>query len=152
MYYFSRETILGKITICAQENVVTGLYFGCPHFAEAENMESPMIRKAFTQLAEYLNGSRKVFHLEFVYGGSSFQMSVWDQLKKIPYGETRSYGEIATAIGKPGAAIAVGGACGKNPISIFIPCHRVVGSDGNLTGYGGGIHIKKQLLEMEKNI
>jgi methylated-DNA-[protein]-cysteine S-methyltransferase len=103
------------------------------------------------QLTGYLEGSRKIFHLEFVYDGSNFQTSVWNQLKKIPYGETRSYKEIAVGVNSLKSAIAVGRACGKNPIPIFIPCHRVIGSDGNLIGYGGGIKMKKQLLEIEKN-
>jgi methylated-DNA-[protein]-cysteine S-methyltransferase len=148
--YFSSPTILGKITILADKNCITGLSFG-GHFFNARNIESPLIRKAFVQLREYLDGSRQIFDLDFALDGSIFQRSVWHQLVKIPYGKTKTYKEIAVAVNNPRSCIAVGGACAKNPIPIFVPCHRVIGSDGNLTGYGGGINIKKKLLEIEKN-
>ncbi|MDR0580948.1 MAG: methylated-DNA--[protein]-cysteine S-methyltransferase [Holosporaceae bacterium] len=150
MYYFLHKTVFGNITICAQKDAVTGLYFDHRHFPGAENVESAIIHKAFVQLVEYSKRLRKVFDLKFVYNGSNFQISVWNQLKKIPHGETRTYKEIARAINNPASAVAVGRACAQNPISIFIPCHRVIGSDGSLTGYGGGINLKKKLLEIEK--
>jgi methylated-DNA-[protein]-cysteine S-methyltransferase len=151
MNYFCYETIIGDITICANEKAVTGLSFGKCLDAAMKNLETKIIKKAFTQLHEYLNGSRTMFDLKFEYSGSDFQMAVWDQLKKIPYGKTKTYKEIARDLGSPKSCRAVGIACGKNPISVFMPCHRIIGSNGNLTGYGGGLHIKKHLLEMEKN-
>jgi methylated-DNA-[protein]-cysteine S-methyltransferase len=146
---FCLQTILGEITILADKNSVTGVNFG-RRFPDAQNAESPLIREAFAQLREYLAGSRQTFDLDLAPDGSIFQMSVWNELKKIPYGKAKTYGEIAVAVGNPKSCRAVGRACGQNPISIFIPCHRVIGSDGNLTGYAGGTDIKKKLLEIER--
>jgi O-6-methylguanine DNA methyltransferase len=100
------------------------------------------------QLNEYFSGSRKVFKLPLSYSGTPFQTSVWDELQRIPYGETVTYGELAAAIGKPGAYRAVGSAVGKNPLSIIVPCHRVLAVNG-LGGYAFGLDIKKLLLELE---
>ncbi|MDR0581173.1 MAG: methylated-DNA--[protein]-cysteine S-methyltransferase [Holosporaceae bacterium] len=147
---FCAETAIGDITICANEKALTGLYFGKCSDVAIKNVETKLIKKAFVQLQEYLNGSRTTFDLKLEYVGSDFQMAVWDQLKKIPYGKTKTYKEIACNLNSPKSCRAVGIACGRNPISIFIPCHRVIGSNGNLIGYGGGLHIKKRLLEMEK--
>ncbi|HEX4495538.1 MAG TPA: methylated-DNA--[protein]-cysteine S-methyltransferase [Thermoanaerobaculia bacterium] len=101
------------------------------------------------QLAEYFAGQRQDFDLTLAPKGTEFELSVWEQLRRIPFGETRSYGEIAQAIGRPGAARAVGRANGANPIPIVVPCHRVIGSDGSLTGFGGGLEAKSRLLEIE---
>ncbi len=101
------------------------------------------------QLAEYFAGERRDFDVPLAPEGTPFERSVWDELRKIPFGETRSYGEIAQAIGRPGAARAVGRANGANPIPIVVPCHRVIGSDGSLTGFGGGLEAKSRLLEIE---
>ena len=101
------------------------------------------------QLAEYFAGERREFDLALAPAGTPFERSVWDELRKIPFGETRSYGEIAQALGRPGAARAVGRANGANPIPIVVPCHRVIGSDGSLTGFGGGLDAKSRLLELE---
>jgi len=101
------------------------------------------------QLAEYFAGERRDFDLRLAPEGTPFERSVWEELRKIPFGETRSYGEIAQAIGRPGAARAVGRANGANPIPIVVPCHRVIGSDGSLTGFGGGLEAKSRLLEIE---
>ncbi|HEX6901635.1 MAG TPA: methylated-DNA--[protein]-cysteine S-methyltransferase [Thermoanaerobaculia bacterium] len=101
------------------------------------------------QLAEYFAGERQEFDLELAPEGTPFERSVWEELKKIPFGETRSYGEIAEAIGRPGSARAVGRANGANPIPIVVPCHRVIGADGSLTGFGGGLEAKSRLLEIE---
>jgi methylated-DNA-[protein]-cysteine S-methyltransferase len=146
------ETTIGYITICANEKAITGLYFGKCSNVVVKNVETEIIKRAFVQLHEYLNKSRTRFDLKLEYAGSDFQMSVWNHLKKIPYGKTKTYQEIARDLGSPKSCRAVGIACGRNPISIFIPCHRVVGSNGNLTGYGGGLHIKRHLLEMEKTV
>ena len=146
---FCCETIIGNITICANEKALTGLCFGKCLDVAIKNVETELIKGAFAQLNEYLNGSRTVFELKLEYVGSDFQMAVWDQLKKIPYGKTKTYKEIACSMGGSKSCRAVGIACSRNPISIFIPCHRVIGSNGNLTGYGSGLHMKKYLLEME---
>jgi methylated-DNA-[protein]-cysteine S-methyltransferase len=110
--------------------------------------------KILTQLDAYFDGSLKQFNLaldiDFKVSGTPFQQRVWQELLNIPYGETISYGELANRIGNPKAFRAVGLANGKNPISIIIPCHRVIGKDGSLTGFGGGIDVKKQLLSLEQ--
>jgi AraC family transcriptional regulator of adaptative response/methylated-DNA-[protein]-cysteine methyltransferase len=111
--------------------------------------ESPLFEKLRAELAEYFDGKRRSFDLPLEYPGTPFQRRVWDALRRIPYGETRSYGELARDLGKPGAMRAVGQANGLNRISILIPCHRVVNADGELGGYGGGLWRKLRLLETE---
>jgi methylated-DNA-[protein]-cysteine S-methyltransferase len=101
------------------------------------------------QLAEYFAGERHEFDLRLAPEGTPFELAVWTELAKIPFGETRSYGEIARALGRPDAARAVGRANGANPIPIVVPCHRVIGADGSLTGFGGGLDVKARLLELE---
>jgi methylated-DNA-[protein]-cysteine S-methyltransferase len=101
------------------------------------------------QLEEYFAGERREFDLPLAPEGTPFERSVWDELRRIPFGETRSYGEIARAIGRPSASRAVGRANGANPIPIVVPCHRVIGADGSLTGFGGGLEAKSRLLEIE---
>ena len=108
------------------------------------------VKECLKQLDEYFKGKRRTFFLNLQPAGTDFQRSVWRQLGKIPYGETVSYSEIAGAIGKPEACRAVGSANGRNPIALVIPCHRVIGSDGSLTGYGGGLWRKEWLLRHEK--
>jgi methylated-DNA-[protein]-cysteine S-methyltransferase len=102
------------------------------------------------QLTEYLTGERQTFDVPLALEGTPFQRRVWDMLRAIPYGETLTYQEIALALGKPGGAQAVGGAVGRNPVSIIVPCHRVLGSDGSLTGYMWGTHVKRWLLDHER--
>lgn len=109
-----------------------------------------LIRHTCKQLDEYLNGERENFRLEFSYCGTEFQKKVWKALQKIPFGETRSYQDIAKDIGNPKAVRAVGMANNKNPIPIIIPCHRVIGKNGDLTGYGGGLPMKRKLLHLEQ--
>jgi methylated-DNA-[protein]-cysteine S-methyltransferase len=101
------------------------------------------------QLEEYFRGARRQFELELEPVGSAFQLAVWQELRRIPYGETRSYGQIAEALGWPGASRAVGAANGANPIPIVVPCHRVIGANGSLTGFGGGLPAKRTLLALE---
>lgn len=139
--------------ICIEENgeAVTALYFDRDF--QAEFIKAPktaLLQEASNQLTEYFQGKRKEFTLPLSPQGTEFQKRVWKALCTIPYGETRSYGEIAAQIGQPKAARAVGGANNKNPIMIFIPCHRVIGADGSLTGFGGGIEAKKYLLDLER--
>lgn len=109
-----------------------------------------VLEKAERQLDEYFAGERKVFNLPLAPKGTEFQKKVWAALCDIPYGETRSYGEIAAAVGNPKASRAVGMANHRNPISIIVPCHRVIGADGRLVGFGGGLWIKEKLLKLEK--
>jgi methylated-DNA-[protein]-cysteine S-methyltransferase len=143
-----RSTPVGKITVVADGNFVIAIHFG--KTLDAEHEASGITGEVFVQLNEYFAGRRKRFDLKLRVSGTTFQMAVWKCLRRIPYGQTISYGEIAMAIGKPRASRAVGAACGCNPISILIPCHRVVGFDGRLTGLGGGLPIKRQLLALEK--
>ena len=109
-------------------------------------------RDAIRQLLEYLDGKRTAFELALDLRGTGFQRAVWDALLRIPYGETRSYGELARAIGKPSAVRAVGLANGANPVALVVPCHRVIGAHGGLTGYGGGLELKRRLLAMEQSV
>jgi methylated-DNA-[protein]-cysteine S-methyltransferase len=119
-------------------------------FEDFEKSETPLIKKAAKQFNEYFNKDRQNFDLPLILHGTDFQVKVWKALQKIPYGETRSYGELAAMIGNPKACRAVGMANNRNPISIIIPCHRVIGHDGSLTGYGGGLKLKQKLLNLEK--
>ena len=112
--------------------------------------ETSLIKKAYNELEEYFKGNRKEFTIKLSLKGTDFQKKVWNELMNIPYGETRSYKEIAVKIGKPTAARAVGMANNKNKILIIIPCHRVIGQNGALVGYGAGINMKKYLLDLEK--
>jgi methylated-DNA-[protein]-cysteine S-methyltransferase len=108
-----------------------------------------VLAQTVRQLEEYFAGTRRDFDLELAPHGTAFQLAVWDALLAIPYGETTSYGEIARGVGRPNAVRAVGQANGRNPIAIVVPCHRVIGSDHSLTGYGGGIDRKRFLLGLE---
>lgn len=114
-----------------------------------ENREHPVLLEAEKQLGEYFAGRRKTFTVSLDFVGTEFQKKVWGALLTIPYGQTRSYGELAQQIGQPTASRAVGAANGKNPISIITPCHRVLGSDGTLTGFAGGMEAKALLLKLE---
>jgi methylated-DNA-[protein]-cysteine S-methyltransferase len=116
----------------------------------AERIADTVLTKAARQLDAYFGGRLKIFDLPLAAAGTSFQRRVWDALCDIPFGETRSYGQLAKAIGKPSAMRAVGAANGSNPIAIVVPCHRVIGADGSLTGFGGGLERKKFLLSLEQ--
>lgn len=117
--------------------------------ADVTEQETPLLRHAFEQLSGYLAGVRKDFDLPLAPAGTPFQRKVWDALLRIPYGQTRSYQQIAEAVGSPRGFRAVGMANNRNPIAVFIPCHRVVGADGGMVGYGGGVDIKVALLGVE---
>lgn len=116
-----------------------------------ERAETALIAAAASQLTEYFAGSRRDFDLPLAYHGTNFQVRVWKALQTVPYGETRTYGEVAALIGNPRASRAVGSANHRNPLVIVVPCHRVIGSDGSLTGYGGGLPIKRYLLDLERH-
>jgi len=146
----------GPLTLVATDGVLSGLYMtGQRHRPPEENFgmgagsDDTPFGEAIDQLDAYFSGDLKEFTLELHLDGTPFQRRVWEQLQLIPYGETRSYGELADAVGSPGASRAVGLANGKNPIGIIVPCHRVVGANGSLTGYGGGLDRKKRLLDFE---
>jgi methylated-DNA-[protein]-cysteine S-methyltransferase len=114
-----------------------------------EDNNHPILVQTECQLGEYFSGQRKKFDVKMDFAGTDFQNKVWEALLSIPFGETRTYGEIATQIGDPKSARAVGGASNKNPIAIIAPCHRVVGASGDLTGFAGGLKVKEQLLALE---
>lgn len=118
--------------------------------SESKEQETTILTETKRQLTEYLAGKRKQFDIPISMRGTSFQKKVWEQLLTIPYGETATYGEVAARIGNPRACRAVGMANHHNPIAIIVPCHRVIGADGRLTGYGGGLPIKEKLLALEK--
>jgi methylated-DNA-[protein]-cysteine S-methyltransferase len=144
----------GPLTLVAEDGVLCGLYMTDqrhrpPEETFGERDERPF-GEAEEQLRAYFGGELKEFTLELHLNGTPFQRTVWDQLRAIPYGETRSYGELAAALGNPAASRAVGLANGKNPVGIIVPCHRVVGADGGLTGYGGGLPRKRRLLDFER--
>lgn len=148
---YSYQTEIGRIYIAENGTAITQLYFNeCPLLDNFEKKETELIKKAYNQLNEYFLGKRKEFDLPLLPEGTNFQKTVWRTLKKIPFGETRSYGEIAKNIGNPKAARAVGMANNKNPLPIIIPCHRVIGANGKLVGYAGGLKIKEYLLKIEK--
>ena len=137
-----------RLTICA--NAVVRLDRAFEAQLSADPPKEDLARSAIKQLHEYFDGSRKVFELPLEPRGSDFQRRVWQALTEIPYGETRIYKDIALRIGNAAAVRAVGGANHRNPIGIIIPCHRVIGSDGNLIGYAGGLEIKRYLLDLER--
>jgi methylated-DNA-[protein]-cysteine S-methyltransferase len=118
---------------------------------DADNEPSMLSDLAFEQICEYLKGQRKVFDFPYELHGTEFQKEVWNNLRQIPHGETRTYKQIAAAAGSPKASRAVGMANNKNPLMIVVPCHRVVGADGNLIGYAGGLDMKKALLKLERS-
>jgi methylated-DNA-[protein]-cysteine S-methyltransferase len=143
----------GPLTLVADDGVLCGLYMtGQRHRPPQETFgdrDGRPFGRAEEQLRAYFAGELKEFTLELRLNGTPFQRSVWQQLRSIPYGETRTYGDLAHALGNPAASRAVGLANGRNPIGIIVPCHRVVGADGSLTGYGGGLARKQQLLHAE---
>lgn len=120
--------------------------------AEFEEGKTSVIEMAISALDRYFSGERICFEFQLLFAGTDFQREVWNALLDIPYGATVSYGELARKIGRPKAVRAVANANGANPISIFVPCHRVIGSDGSLTGYGGGLDVKEYLLRLEKGL
>lgn len=148
---FFYSTSIGEIGIIAEEMAITNLFFKGEEIpSDAVVKETPLLREAVHQIRDYLAGKRISFDLPLAPKGTDFQQKVWQALQEIPYGEMRSYGEVAKGIGQPKAARAVGMANNKNPILIIIPCHRVVGATGKLVGYAAGLDIKEQLLKLEQ--
>lgn len=145
-YYPYNLTILGKIYITEDDGFITNISF---KELKAQKEETPLIKKTYLELEEFLNKKRKTFDIPILPKGTNFQKRVWEELLKIPYGQTVTYKDIAQRIGNEKACRAVGMANNKNPIVIIIPCHRVLGTNNNLTGYSGGVEIKQKLLELE---
>lgn len=145
---------LGPLRLLATDAVLVGLYMpehkGAPERAATPAPGHPVLERCRAQLVEYFAGDRAGFDVPLAPGGTRFQRAVWDALLEIPYGQVRSYGALAARLGRPRAARAVGAANGSNPISILVPCHRVVGAGGSLTGYAGGVARKQWLLEHEQ--
>jgi len=153
IFYDWLESPLGRLLLVADGEALTAVYLNtellgpAPLWQRAEAL--PPLASAREQLAEYFRGIRKGFDLPLRLSGTPFQRRVWEELAGIPYGAVISYGELARRVGNPKAARAAGAATGANPIPIVIPCHRVIGADGGLTGFGGGLERKRSLLELE---
>jgi len=148
--YFQYESKFGIITIISNGKAITGIKIIGKTDIPFKKEASKLTDKAAEELSEYFAGKRREFDIPLSPDGTEFQRSVWETLMSINYGETRSYKQVAEMVGKPNACRAVGMANNKNPIWIMIPCHRVIGADGSLTGYGGGLELKQQLLKLEK--
>jgi len=148
------ESPIGRLLLTSDGTALTGLYMEPSRKAQCtdgwiEDVTVAPLSATVRQLNEYFEGTRREFDLPLRLQGTTFQTRVWRELTEIPYGETWSYGQLARRIDKPSASRAVGLANGRNPISILVPCHRVIGADGSLTGYGGGIERKRWLLVHE---
>lgn len=147
------DSPVGELTLVARDGALSGLYMTGQRYRPAEEnfgaRDDTSLREVAHQLAEYFAGTRTTFDVPLDLAGTPFQRAVWSALCEIPYGETVSYGELAAGLGRPTAARAVGAANGHNPVGIIVPCHRVVGSSGDLTGYGGGVERKRHLLAFE---
>jgi methylated-DNA-[protein]-cysteine S-methyltransferase len=153
MRYQVIETPIGPLTAAADDSGLRRILFparGQPHAPEQgwQRDTAPFVELA-RQLGEYFAGSRRRFSLELAPRGTPFQLATWRALCDIPYGTTISYAELARRVGRPSASRAVGAANGANPLPIVVPCHRVIGADGSLTGFGGGLHVKRALLDLE---
>lgn len=145
--HYTYETGLGSVTFIEEDGAL--LAISMQRSLEGVEKETSLTKEAYAQLSEYLNGKRKTFDLPFKMRGTQFQLQVWNALLDIPYGETRSYKQIAEAIGNPKAVRAVGMANNRNPLLIIVPCHRIIGKNGSLVGYAGGLDKKEFLLRLE---
>jgi len=147
---------LGSVLLVANGDALCGVYFDDQKYlppidpAWQEDNGSAVLRAAHDQLDQYFAGSRKRFELPLAPDGTSFQRAVWNAIAQVPWGETLTYAELASRAGRPGSARAAGAATGRNPLSIIVPCHRIIGSDGSLTGYAGGLDRKQKLLALER--
>lgn len=150
-YFCWMTTPLGDVTLEEEDGLVTGIRFGKVPVGLGEQIQTCLLKSVQSQLDEYFQGKRREFSLPLAPRGTEFQKKVWKALQEIPYGETRSYGQIAGVVGSPKAGRAVGMANHQNPIAIVIPCHRVIGADGKLTGYAGGLEKKTALLMLERS-
>lgn len=152
-YTSTLDTSFGPILLCGDGDFLTGLHFpGHKHWAGLDptwQRDDTRFAAAREQLTEYFAGQRREFDVPVRLHGTSFQQCVWQELTRIPHGVTITYAELARRIGRPTATRAVGAANGRNPVSIIVPCHRVIGASGELTGYGGGLDNKRRLLDLE---
>jgi methylated-DNA-[protein]-cysteine S-methyltransferase len=149
--YTTVSSPIGELMLCGDDESLTALHLP-GHWAKPAagwRRDDARFADVARQLEEYFAGERTTFDVRLRMLGGPFEREVWEELLRIPYGETTSYGEIAQRVGKPHASRAVGAANGRNPIAIIVPCHRVIGSDGSLTGYGGGLERKRALLDLE---
>ena len=150
--YTTVDSPIGELLLTAEDGALTRLYMSPFHLDSAWVHDPAALAEPARQLAEYFAGERTEFELELRPAGTVFQQAVWELLLGIPYGKTTSYGALALELGDPRKVRAVGLANGRNPISIVIPCHRVIGADGSLTGYGGGLPRKRHLLDLEAEV
>ena len=159
MAYHDFDTVIGTLRVVGDDGGLDRI--DLPNAAEGDPDPGWQARRrplpgpldeAKRQLREYFEGERRDFELPLAPAGTPFQLRVWEELRRIPYGETISYGELARRIGRPTASRAVGAANGRNPLAIVVPCHRVIGADGTLTGYGGGLPVKETLLAHERRV
>ena len=142
---------IGPLTLVDEDGVLLRLYLEPPSSqADVGPRDDTACAEAAAQLDEYFTGKREAFDLRLLPLGSDFELAVWAELTRIPYGETHTYGAVAKAVGEPGGAQAVGLACGRNPLPLVVPCHRVIGADGSLVGFGGGLPRKRFLLDLEQ--
>ena len=153
MFHTTIESPIGPLFLAREKRGLRYVSFAASRRAQKPSRDWIQDRKPFAeticQLSAYFAGKLKEFDLPLIFDGTEFQVLVWENLRKIPYGETVSYGQLARRIGRADAVRAVGAANGSNPIPIIVPCHRVIGSNGDLTGFGGGLPIKKKLLALE---
>ena len=153
-FYSYASTPVGRLLLTSDGDALTGLHFTdlpkSPEPASDWEEDDARFDDVHLQLKEYFDGAREDFDLPLSPQGTPFQVSVWNALREIGYGKTASYGDIAVRVGRPSAVRAVGSTNGRNPIAIIIPCHRVIGANGSLTGYGGGLHRKEWLLDLER--
>lgn len=154
MFYYRYDSPIGFLGIREIDNFITHINFLLPETKTPLNendriIETDLIAKTYKELCEYFERKRKSFSIPLALEGTAFQKKVWKALENIPYGKVFTYKDIALEVNSPKGFRAVGGACNKNPIPIIIPCHRVIGSSGNLTGYAGGLGIKEKLLAIE---
>ncbi|SER48229.1 methylated-DNA-[protein]-cysteine S-methyltransferase [Gracilibacillus ureilyticus] len=164
LFYTEMDSPIGKLTLVGSEDTIFSLNYGSytankeyllkwciqHQFSPVIHYDRNILKEVQIQLTEYFQGLRSQFSIKYKLFGTEFQKKVWNALTQVPYGETYSYKQIAETIGSPKAVRAVGGANNKNPLSIVIPCHRVIGIDGKLVGYGGGLEKKTYLLDLEK--
>ena len=149
MEFWMFDTPLGTMAVGEEDGVITRVYLPNSPMPRLMPHKTPLLERAQGQILEYFDGQRQEFDLPLAFVGTDFQQKVWKALTAIPYGQTVTYGALAEAVGCPGGARAVGMANHRNPLPILVPCHRVVGADGKLTGYAGGLEMKKFLLELE---
>ena len=153
MFWHEIDSPVGRLLLAGHGGALTRLYFqaGPRPFAPPQQWrpDAAPFARVVAQLAEYFAGKRRAFRLQLEPAGTPFQLAVWRALREIPYGETLAYGELARRLGHANGARAVGFANGSNPLPIIVPCHRVIGADGSLTGFGGGLYIKRALLALE---